>query len=186
MKAQEVRPGMVIGYESQTWQVVTTEHVKPGKGPAYVQVKLKNMQTGSHIERRLRSGEDIDQVDVEKRPMEYLYTDSTGAVFMDTTTYDQIPIPLSVLGEVIHYIKPNTPVVGTVIGGNVIAVDPPAQVELEVVDTPPGVKDATKTGQVKEAKLETGLVIRVPAFIKVGEIVCVSTLTGEYMGRAGN
>lgn len=177
---------MAVSIDGQAWLVVSQEHVKPGKGPAYAQVKFKNIQTGAHQEKRLRSAEEVDQVNLDRRPMEYLYSDASGAVFMDNETYDQINIPADVLGNALQYVKPNTGVVGMVFNGNVISVELPAAVDLEVKDTPPGIKDATKTNQLKEATLETGLVTRVPPFIKIGETVRVSTETGEYLSRAGD
>ncbi len=185
MKASELRTGMAVNMENQVWLVVSYDFVKPGKGPAYSQVKLKNLLTGSHQEKRLRSTEDVDQVSLDRRPMEYLYSDNTGAVFMDNETYEQTNIDAAILGDALLYCKPNTTVNGLVYKGNVISVDLPPSVELEVKDTPPGIKDATKTNQLKEAKLETGLVAKVPAFIKIGEIIRISTETGEYLGRGG-
>ena len=169
--------------DGQIWLVVSYEHVKPGKGPAYAQVKLKNLQTGSNIEKRFRSGEVVDQINLDRREMEYLYSDNTGAVFMDSETYDQHTIPAEVLGESLEYIKPNTVINGLVYNGNVLSVELPAAVDLEVTDTPPGIKGATATNQLKEATLETGLVTRVPPFIANGDVVRVSTTTGEYLSR---
>ena len=169
--------------DGQIWLVVSYEHVKPGKGPAYAQVKLKNLQTGSNIEKRFRSGEVVDQINLDRREMEYLYSDNTGAVFMDSETYDQHTIPAEVLGESLEYIKPNTVINGLVYNGTVLSVELPAAVDLEVTDTPPGIKGATATNQLKEATLETGLVTRVPPFIANGDVVRVSTTTGEYLSR---
>ena len=169
--------------DGQVWLVVKQEHVKPGKGPAYTQVKLKNLATGAHQEKRLRSGEDIEQVDIDRREIEYLYSDSTGAVFMDCETYDQSAIPPDVLGDAMVYLKANTPVTGLVIKGTVVSIELPAVVDLEVTETTPGIKGATATNQLKEATCETGLKTRVPPFIKEGEIVRLSTETGEYLSR---
>lgn len=183
MKSQELRNGMAVQIDGQIWLVISYEHVKPGKGPAYTQVKLRNIQTGNHIEKRLRSGEDVDQVSLDRRDMEYLYSDNTGAVFMDTETYDQTTISPDVLGNALEYLKPNTTVKGLVHGQKVISVELPPVVELEITDTPPGIKGATATNQLKEATCETGLKTRVPPFITTGESVRVSTETGEYLGR---
>lgn len=174
---------MAIDMDGQIWLVANYEHVKPGKGPAYAQVKLKNLQTGSNIEKRFRSGEDVNQINLDRREMEYLYSDNTGAVFMDNETFDQHTIPADVLGESLQYIKPNNVINGLVYKGNVLSVELPAAVDLEVTDTPPGIKGATATNQLKEATLETGLVTRVPPFIANGDVVRVSTTTGEYLSR---
>ena len=183
MKSQELRNGMAIKLDGQVWMVSPYEHVKPGKGPAYTQLKLKNAQTGSHIEKRMRSGEDVEQVLLDRREMEYLYSDASGAVFMDNQTYDQESIDSNVLGNALEYLKPNTSVIGLVLEGKVMAVELPPVVQLEVTDTPPGIKGATATNQLKEATCETGLKTRVPPFITNGESIKVSTQTGEYMGR---
>ena len=184
MKSQDLRSGMAIQIDGQAWIVVSYEHVKPGKGPAYAQVKLKNAQTGSYIEKRLRSSETVDQVNIDRRDMEYLYSDNTGAVFMDNETYDQSAISQDVLGDAMQYLKPNTTVTGMIYKGNVISIDLPAVVELEITDTTPGIKGATATNQLKEATCETGLKTRVPPFITTGEVIRVSTESGEYLSRA--
>ncbi len=174
---------MAILMNGQIWLVANTEHVKPGKGPAYTQIKLKNLQTGSNVERRLRSGEDVDQIDLDRRGIEYLYRDSSGAVFMDMETYEQFNIPDDVLGDSLVYIKPNTQIIGLMYKGQVLSIELPPVVDLEVTETPPGIKHATASNQLKEAVLETGLKTRVPPFINTGEIIRISTQTGEYMSR---
>jgi len=183
VKAQEIRNGTAINLDGQVWLVVKHDSVKPGKGPAYTQVKLKNITTGAHIEKRLRSGEDVDQVDIDRRDLEYLYSDSSGAVFMDYETYDQSTIGADVLGDAMQYLKPNTVVTGLVYNANVLVIELPAVVDLQITETAPGIKGATATNQLKEATCETGLKTRVPPFIKEGEVVRISTETGEYMSR---
>lgn len=183
MKANDIKNGYALEIDGQVWLVVKNEHVKPGKGPAFVQVKLKNVQTGGHIEKRLRSAEEVDGVTLDRRELEYLYSDSSGAVFMDNENFDQITIAADVLGDALLYVKPNSSVVGLVYKGNVITIDLPASVDLQITDTPPGIKDATKTNQLKEATCETGLKTRVPPFIKIGETIRISTETGEYLSR---
>lgn len=175
---------MAIQMDGQAWLVVSYEHVKPGKGPAYTQVKLKNVQTGGHMEKRLRSGEEVEQVNIDRRQMEYLYSEASGAVFMDHENYDQTTIGPDVLGDALSYLKPNTSVTGMVYKGNVISIELPPMVELEVTDTTPGIKGATATNQLKEATCETGLKTRVPPFITKGEVIKIATETGEYQGRA--
>jgi elongation factor P len=175
---------MAVELDGQVWLVIATVHVKPGKGPAYTQAKLRNLKTGTHIEKRLRTGEDISAAALERRELEYLYSDASGAVFMDNKTYDQTVIEPAMLGDALLYVKPNTMVTVLVHEGRVVTLDLPPVVDLAIVETPPGIKDATKTNQLKEATCETGLKTRVPAFIAQGEVVRISTQTGEYMGRA--
>ena len=184
MKSQDIRPGMAIESDGQIWLVTKTEHVKPGKGPAYTQLKLKNLKSGGTVEKRLRSGEGVEQAVLDRREMEYLYSDGSGAVFMDSQNYDQLNIEANVLGDALLYVNPNTTVTALVYQSNVVSIDLPAAVDLKITDTPPGIKDSTKTNQLKEATCETGLKTRVPPFITTGETVRVSTETGEYMGRA--
>ncbi|MEX0887720.1 MAG: elongation factor P [Phycisphaeraceae bacterium] len=183
MKSQDLRPGMAVQVDGQVWIIAATDHVKPGKGPAYAQVKMKSLQTGTRIERRFRSGEDVEQVDIDRRAMEYLYSDAGGAVFMDGENYEQHTIPANLLGDSLKYIKPNTELTAMVHNGNVVNVDLPAAVDLTVTDTPPQVKGATVTNQLKEATLETGLVAKVPPFINNGDVVRISTESGEYLSR---
>lgn len=187
MKSQDLRPGNAIQLDGQIWLVSKFDHVKPGKGPAYAQVKLKSLQTGTNIEKRFRSGEDVEQVTLDRRPMEYLYSDAHsggGAVFMDSESFEQTTIPSDVLGDAMLYLKPNAPITGLVHNANVVSVELPAAVDLDVADTPPGIKGATATNQLKEATLETGLQTKVPPFISNGDTVRVSTESGEYLGRA--
>lgn len=184
MKSQEIRSGMAIEMDGHVWMVISYEHVKPGKGPAYTQVKLKNAKTGSHQEKRLRSAEEVQRAQIDKREMEFLYTESNGAVFMDNETYDQLTIGGDVMGTALEYLVPNTTITVLVYDGAAIGVELPPVVELTITDTPPGIKGATATNQLKEATCETGLKTRVPPFITAGEVIRVSTETGEYMGRA--
>ena len=184
MKSQELRPGMAIQMDGQVWLISSYDHVKPGKGPAYTQVKMKNLQTGSNQEKRFRNSEDVEQAVLDRRQMSYLYTDGTGAVFMDSQTYEQTTIGNDMIGEAKGYLVEDTTIQTLVYNGNVVSVELPAAVELKITDTPPGVKDATKTNQLKEAICETGLKVRVPAFINTDETIKVSTSTGEYLGRA--
>ena len=183
MKSQELRPGMAIEMEGSIWLVTKYEHVKPGKGPAYAQVKLKNLQSGSHLEKRFRSSENVDRIDLDRRDLEYLYSDQSGAIFMDNETFDQTTIGDDVLGDALKYVKPNNAVTGLVYKENVVSIELPPTVDLEITDTTPGIKGATATNQFKEATAETGLAVRVPPFIKIGEVVKINTETGEYLGR---
>jgi len=184
VKSQDLRNGMAITMDGDVWVVVKTEHVKPGKGPAYTQVKLKNIKTGTHKEQRLRSGEEVDSATLDRRELEYLYSESTGGVFMDNETYDQIIIPEAVLDDALLYVKPNDTLTGLVYEGNVVSIELPPTVEHEITETEPGIKDATKTNVTKPATTETGLVVKVPPFIGTGEKIRISTETGEYQSRA--
>lgn len=183
MKSQDIKPGIAVIIDGSIFVCVSTDHVKPGKGPAYTQAKFRNVQAGGHMEKRLRSSEDLEQAILDRRELEYLYSDASGAVFMDNETFDQLTIHTNVLGDSMLYLKPNTLLTGLVHDGNVISVELPAVVELEITDTPPGIKGATATNQLKEATCETGLKTRVPPFISNGEVVKISTVNSEYLGR---
>src|SRR5690606_34899942 len=139
---------------------------------------------GTTIEKRLRSGEDVEQVDLDRREAEYLYQDGDGYVFMDTQTFDQFTLPSDMVGEQMLYLKPNTTVQTLFAEGKPLLIELPGMVELQVTDTPPGIKGATATNQLKEATLETGLKTKVPPFIEIGETVRISTSDGSYQSRA--
>ncbi|MCX5659127.1 MAG: elongation factor P [Planctomycetota bacterium] len=184
MKSQDLRPGMAINMDGKLYVVTKTEHRTPGNLRAFMQVKLKDVKSGTQIEKRLGSGEEVEAVSVDRRTIEYLYSDNTGAVFMDTETYDQTALDKDVLGDNLQFLKPNTPVTGLVAEERVVSIELPKVVELEITDTAPGIKGATATNQLKDATCETGLKIRVPPFIGVGEVVRISTETGSYLSRA--
>ena len=174
---------MAINMDGNLWVIATTDHVKPGKGPAYTQVKLKGVTTSGVIEKRLRGSEEVDKVDLDRREMEYLYSDADGGVFMDQETFDQHTVPQTLIEDDMVYMKANTVVTGLFHNDQIISIELPATVDLEITDTPPQIKGATATNQLKEATCETGLKTRVPPFIKPGEVVRVSTETGDYMSR---
>ena len=184
VKSQDLRPGMAIQIDGQVWLVTSYDHVKPGKGPAYTQLKLKNLHTGSNQEKRFRSGEEVEQALLDRRQMVFLYSDSTGAVFMDNETYDQVTVVKDVLGNALDFLTENITITGLIYNSNVVRIELPASVELKIANTPPGIKDASKSNQPKEATCETGLKTRVPSFIQVDDMVKISTNTGEYLGRA--
>ena len=183
MRSNDLKPGNAIEIDGNVWVVRSTEHVKPGKGPAYVQVKIKNVVSGAVQEKRLRAAEDVADVNIDRREMEYLYTDGSGHVFMDQETFDQSTLAEDLLADQMVYLKPNTVVTVLVYQGNPISVELPAVVDLEVTETAPQVKGATATNQLKEAELETGLKTRVPPFIENGEMIRVSTVDGSYVSR---
>jgi elongation factor P len=184
MKATEVRPGSAITMDGKLLIVIKTEHTKPGKGPAYIQIKARDVVNGGHIEKRLGSFESVEEVNLDRRTMEYLYSDGSGATFMDSETYDQIVMPEAILGEALLYLKPNTNAMVLTYEDKPLSLELPAAVELTVTDTTPAIKGATATNQMKDATCETGLKIKVPPFISIGELVKISTLDGSYLSRA--
>jgi elongation factor P len=183
-KASDLKPGNALSLDGQIFLIVDTDHVKPGKGPAYTQTKLRNVKTGANVEKRFGSDDEVERVNVDRRKMEYLYDDHTGAMFMDQETFEQVPVPYAVLGEKAKYIKANTEVTGLFYEGNVLNVELPPSVELQITETPPGVKNATAANQLKEAHTETGLTVKVPPFLENGDVVRVSTDNGQYLARA--
>ena len=183
MKASDIKPGMAVDQDGLIWVVVKTEHVKPGKGGAFAQLKLKSVKTGQNVEKRYRSTDEVNQVTLDRREMEYLYSDGSGAVFMDNESYEQFTLMEDLLGDAMNFLKPNVSITGLFYNGNCISIELPATVDLEVTDTPPGIKGATATNQLKEATLETGFKTRVPPFIANGEVIRVNTETGEYLSR---
>ncbi|GIW74497.1 MAG: elongation factor P [Phycisphaerales bacterium] len=184
MKANEIRQGNAIQVDGKVYVVVKIDHTKPGKGPAYYQVKLKDVATGLHIDKRYTGGDVVESAPIDRREMEYLFSDQSGATFMDSETYDQVVLPPEVLGDALLYLAPNTSCTVLFYEGNPLSLELPASVELEITDTAPGIKGATATNQLKEATCETGLKTKVPPFITVGEKVRISTEDGRYLARA--
>jgi len=158
-------------------------HVTPGNLRAFVQAKLKRISDGTTLEKRLRSTEEVDVAYLDKREMEYLYSDSTGHILMDMQTFDQITAPDELIGELIKYYKPNTTLTTMLHEGKVVTIDLPKAVELTITETTPMMKTATVTNQMKDAVTETGLTVRVPPFINVGDVVRINTENGEYTSR---
>ena len=180
----DLRNGMTLDLPEGLFGVVEFQHVKPGKGGAFVRTKLKNVRTGAVIERTFRADERVEQAIVEKREMQYLYRDGTDYVFMDTVSYDQIQVSPDTLGDAAHYLKEGDTAVLQRYGEEIVGVDLPAAVELSVAETEPGVQGDRVSGARKPATLETGLVVQVPLFVNPGERVKVDTRTGEYITRA--
>ena len=181
----QVRKGMVIvGDDGQLYHVVDRDLNTPGNWRAILQLKLKNLKTGSITVNRVRPQDKVEQAYLDKREMEYLYKDADGFVFMDLETYDQIHLNREWVGDQILYLKENDNAHVTFYDGKPLSLELPATVELKVVETEPSVKGATAAAQFKPAKLETGLKITVPPFVGVGEVVQVDTRTGEYLSRA--
>ena len=184
MKASDLRPGMAITLDSQLYVCVAATHVTPGNLRAFVQAKLRRISDRVIIEKRLRSTEEIEQAFLDRRQMEYLYSDNTGHILMDSQSYDQITVSDDLIGESIKFFRPNTPLTVLLHRENVVALELPKVVELTVTETTPVPKGATATNQLKEAVLETGIKTRVPPFIDVGEVVRISTEDGSYISRA--
>ena len=179
----QFRNGAAIKVDGKRFTILYFQHVKPGKGGAFVRTRLRNIDTGAIIEKTFRAGEKLESVRTESRPMTYLYSDGDLFYFMDSETYEQIAVPASALGEAASYIVPNGEVTVLSADGEVVSVEPPAHVDLEVAETDPGLKGDTATGGSKPATLETGLVVQVPLFVNVGERVRVDTRTKEYLTR---
>jgi len=175
---------MAIMLDGKLYVCVQATHVTPGNLRAFVQARLRSQTDGTIIDTRLRSTDDIEQVYLDRREMEYLYSDKTGHILMDNETYDQITAGDDLIGKSIRFFKPNTPLLVLTYEGKVIDIEPPKSVELAVTDTTPTPKGATVMNQLKEAVLETGLKTRVPPFIEIGDVVRVNTEDGSYISRA--
>ena len=184
MKANDLRVGMAVTFEGKLYVCVQAKHVTPGNLRAFVQAKLRCVADGIIIEKRFRSTEELEQAFLDRREMEYLYSDNTGHILMDTQTYDQTTVSDDLIGESIKFFKPNTLLVTLICEGKVVAIELPKTAELTVTETTPMLKGATATNQMKEAVLETGLTVRVPPFINVGDIVRISTEDASYLARA--
>ena len=183
ISTNQFRNGAAIRVDGKRFTILYFQHVKPGKGGAFVRTRLRNLDTGAVVEKTFRAGEKVESVRTESRPMTFLYRDGDLFYFMDSETYEQISVPTEVLGEAAGYIVPNGEVTVLSADGEVVSVEPPAHVDLEVTETDPGVKGDTVTGGSKPATLETGLVVQVPLFVNVGEKVRVDTRTKEYLTR---
>ncbi len=177
------RNGLKIELDGSPFVITYFQHVKPGKGGAFVRTKIKNLLTGKNVDRTFRAGEKFQEADVEQRQMQYLYLDGENLVFMDSENYEQLPIPADVVADARKFLKENTEVDILFWRGNPINIDLPSFVEVEITQCDPGLKGDTASGATKPATVETGAVIQVPLFIKEGERVRVDTRTGEYSER---
>ena len=184
ISAGDFKNGVTFEFEGNVYQVVEFQHVKPGKGAAFVRTKLKNVINGGVVEKTFRPTDKMPKAHIERRDMEYLYQDGDLFYFMDQETYKQIPLSSEQLGDALKFVKENMLVKILSYKGSVFGVEPPNFVELQVTETEPGFKGDTATGATKPATLETGAVINVPLFIEEGEMIRVDTRTGEYMERA--
>jgi elongation factor P len=183
ISVNDFRTGVTVEVEGEVWQVMEFQHVKPGKGAAFVRAKLKNMRTGGTVERTFRGGEKIPRARLDKREMQYLYNDGEDYVFMDTETFDQLSLGKEQLGDGVNYLKEQMMIEILQWQGEILGIELPNFVELEVVETEPGIRGDTASGATKQAVLETGAAVQVPLFVEVGDILRIDTRTGEYMER---
>jgi len=181
----QFKNGLRIELDGNPFTIVYFQHVKPGKGGAFVRTKVKNLLNGKVVERTFRAGERVEEADVEDRTMQYLYLDGDSLVFMDTSSYEQIPIPRDQVGDDVEFLKENTEVGVLFWRGKPTNITLPSFIELEITRCDPGVKGDTASNATKPATLETGGVVQVPLFVKEGETIRVDTRTGVYVERVG-
>ena len=179
----DLKNGMVLNIEGRLWTVIEFQHVKPGKGPAFVRTKLKNVESNKTVDKTFNAGTKVETANVDKRTMQYLYNDGTSYVFMDTTTFDQLEIAPEIVGGAKNFLLENQDAIVATNEGRVLFVELPASVELLIAETEPGLQGDRSTGGTKPATLETGHQIQVPLFITSGEKVKVDTRDSSYLGR---
>jgi elongation factor P len=184
VSTNQFRNGMHVGLDGQVWRIVEFQHVKPGKGGAFVRTKLKNLDSGAVVDRTFRAGEKMPRVHTETKSVQYLYDAGDEVVFMDTDNYEQISLPHGELESELPFMQPSSSVMLLMVDGRPAGVDLPASVELSVVQTEPGVKGDTVSNVTKPATLETGAVVQVPLFVNVGDRVKVDTRERRYISRA--
>jgi elongation factor P len=182
----DLKNGLVLNLDGQLWSVVNFQHVKPGKGGAFVRTTLKNVLSGKVVDKTFNAGVKVDTANVDRSEMTYLYNDGSEYVFMDPDTYDQVDISPDVVGEAAKYMLENSNVVVARHDGNPLYVELPTSVELDIAHTDPGVQGDRSTGGTKPATLETGAEIQVPLFVSTGEKVKVDTRDGRYLGRVSS
>ncbi|MBX3285981.1 MAG: elongation factor P [Acidimicrobiales bacterium] len=180
----DLKNGMSLNLPEGLYQVVEFQHVKPGKGGAFVRTTLRNVRTGASLDKTFRAGEKVEQAMIDKREMQYLYNDGTDYVFMDSESYEQLNVAPAALGSAVDYLRESDSAVLQMYGDEIVGVDLPAAVELVVAETEPGVQGDRVSGARKPATLETGKVVQVPLFVNVGDKLRVDTRTGEYITRA--
>ena len=181
--SNDLKNGMVLNIDGQLWAVVEFQHVKPGKGPAFVRTKLKNVLSGKVVDKTFNAGVKVEVANVDKREMQFLYNDGEGFVFMDLDNYDQITINPATVGDAADFMLENQNAVVALNDGNPLYVELPASVVLEITFTEPGLQGDRSSGGTKPATLETGRSIQVPLFVEQGTKVKVDTRTGDYLGR---
>ncbi|MBQ1547385.1 MAG: elongation factor P [Lachnospiraceae bacterium] len=181
--AGDFKNGLTIEYEGNVCQIVEFQHVKPGKGAAFVRTKLKNIISGGVVETTFRPTEKFENAHIDRKDMQYLYNDGDLYYFMDVENYDQIALSANDIGDALKFVKENEMVKVCSYKGNVFAVEPPLFVELQITDTEPGFKGDTATGATKPATVETGAVVNVPLFVNQEDVIKIDTRTGEYLSR---
>ncbi|EFK32422.1 translation elongation factor P [Lactobacillus delbrueckii subsp. bulgaricus PB2003/044-T3-4] len=184
ISVNEFKNGLTIEYNNDLWRIVEFQHVKPGKGSAFVRSKLKSLRTGAVQEYTFRSTAKVETADIQTRQMQYLYNDGSSYVFMDTATYEQLEVPNAQIDQEAKYLKENMIVNIISHNGETLGLDLPNTVDLEVVETEPGIRGDTSSGGGKPATMETGLVVTVPFFINVGDVLTINTSDGSYVSRS--
>jgi elongation factor P len=184
ISTNDMRPGQSLDLDGTLFTIVNYQHVKPGKGQAFVKTKLKNVKTGAVVDRTFRADEKVNLAVLDKREMQYLYEDDAGLVFMDNETYEQVHIEPGLLGDARRFLKDGTVCLIPVYEGTPVGADLPTTVELEIVQTEPGMRGDRVAGALKPATVETGATVQVPLFLDKGERVKVDTRTGQYLSRA--
>ena len=182
----DLKNGLVLNLDGQLWSVTAFQHVKPGKGGAFVRTTLKNVLTGKVVDKTFNAGTKVDTATVDRRDMTFLYRDGTDFVFMDSDTYDQIPVPENVVGDAANYMLENQSAMVAFHEGTALYIELPTSVELVISHTDPGLQGDRSTGGTKPATLETGAEIQVPLFVTTGEKVKVDTRDGRYLGRVSS
>jgi len=183
ISTNDVKPGMALNLDDGLFSVIEYQHVKPGKGKAFVRMKLKNLETGAVLDRTFRAGEDIGLARIERRDYQYLYRDDMGFHVMDNETFEQMVVPTDLVGETAYYLVEGMTAQIAMFQGNPIGIDVPASVELEVTYAEPGVKGDRVSGATKPVTLVTGLVVHAPLFVDQGDVIKVDTRTGGYITR---
>ena len=183
ISAGDFRNGVTFEYEGNIYQIMEFQHVKPGKGAAFVRTKLKDIQNGGVIERTFRPTEKLPQARIDRKDMQYLYNDGDMYYFMDTESYEQIQLSSADVGDSMKFVKDNEMVKMMSHDGKIFAVEPPLFVELQVTATEPGVKGNTATGATKPATVETGAEVMVPLFVNLDDVIKIDTRTGQYLSR---
>ena len=180
----DLKNGMTLNLDGQLWNVIEFQHVKPGKGGAFVRTKMRSVLSGKVVEKTFNAGVKVEVASVEKRNMQYLYRDGEDFMFMDSTNYDQISISKQTVGDAVDYLLENADAVVAMHEGNPLFIELPASVELKITYTEPGLQGDRSSGGTKPATVETGITVQVPLFIKQDEVVLVDTRTGAYLGPA--
>lgn len=184
ISVNEFKNGLTIQVDGDLWRIVEFQHVKPGKGSAFVRSKLKNLRNGAVQEKTFRSTEKVEKAQIDSKQMQYLYADGDNYVFMDTATYEQLELPGEEITDELKYLKENMVVGVMMYGSETLGIDLPNTVDLTVAETEPGIRGDTSSGGTKPATMETGLVVQVPFFINAGDVLTINTTDGSYISRA--